>query len=877
LITQRKNRKASKSGSNKKKVKGIVDRRMITPGCRFNGEVSDAVAYFVCQRLASFKYEKVKFYVSGTNVAGEGELKIMRYIKSLPSESQKSDTFALVGSDADLVLLAVAAQVPNITIFNAMSKVSSKGERREEMVEFNIDALMAEFSALIPGADPRHVGTDFVALSILSGNDYLPKMPHVGMGEQWKHYVKARNTPTWEKTYLIDTKTGRLNIQFFDFLLSHSRSKTMQAPPIHHERKLAKLRQLRADLAAGKLDREAIIAEYSSQQLTEDEEGEESLANEEEDDLDDDLDEEHEGVTQSHTTAKAAAKKAAPVPSPSKPQQHVQAPRDPIHVFLDVKSRDSWQEYDADDHASQYIYGVEWVVQSYLRGESLDYDWFFPYSSAPGAKQLCQWLAKAKTNPQLVRSLPVPIPISSSHTIPIQTSNPNSMPGVQEALSAATNEEPYGRPARTVPYQPWMFALMLLDSTTYDFVSPHIPTQTIADGSYVKEVHSTDFFFGFIDADRMEQELSQFDLSSMPKQDREYSMLGHMQMFERAYHNDGTTFVPRSPFPNQESRMRGLFRRHSIDDLVQHHMTLESNARRHGQRQDHQSDRYRSSEGPGQHGSNDQRHGNRNQHSNQHHGSQRGGYGGLGSQRDQGQNSRQGRHQGHQSDHHTQGNQQEHQGQRQEHNNQRQGNQRGQRSRHSEVNDSRGGRIQRDSPLHPATSSSGHTFSGGRGGAQARQYHRAAREDDATTSASAPAAHLAHSVPLAFPSSEPAHSASVGQKVELDSLFGGTKAGGTTVQHAPLPFPLLPASANLGAIPFPSMPFTTPEAHGTSSTPAWMNQPLHTMTSAPLTFPSAPMGNLAFPTSAPFSGMPPAAWTPSGPAFPQAPSNTHHL
>ena len=49
----------------------------------------------------------MKFYVSGANVAGEGELKIIDWIKRT-SPPQQEESIVLIGGDADLVLQGLA-------------------------------------------------------------------------------------------------------------------------------------------------------------------------------------------------------------------------------------------------------------------------------------------------------------------------------------------------------------------------------------------------------------------------------------------------------------------------------------------------------------------------------------------------------------------------------------------------------------------------------------------------------------------------------------------------------------------------------------------------------------------------------------------------
>ena len=48
----------------------------ITPGTPFMRKASQAVLYWAWQRLNQNKYKRVKWYISGADVPGEGEVKV---------------------------------------------------------------------------------------------------------------------------------------------------------------------------------------------------------------------------------------------------------------------------------------------------------------------------------------------------------------------------------------------------------------------------------------------------------------------------------------------------------------------------------------------------------------------------------------------------------------------------------------------------------------------------------------------------------------------------------------------------------------------------------------------------------------------------------
>lgn len=52
-------------------------------------------------------YERVKFYISGANVPGEGELKCIDWLKLMSQIGSEEDA-VIVGGDADLILQGLA-------------------------------------------------------------------------------------------------------------------------------------------------------------------------------------------------------------------------------------------------------------------------------------------------------------------------------------------------------------------------------------------------------------------------------------------------------------------------------------------------------------------------------------------------------------------------------------------------------------------------------------------------------------------------------------------------------------------------------------------------------------------------------------------------
>jgi 5'-3' exonuclease len=155
--------------------------------------------------------------ISGQEVPGEGEHKIMQFIraqKASPGYDQNL-THCIYGLDADLMMLALTTHEPNFCllreeVLNKESKSSRKDIFqvsvqfcREKKVfvllspkvsQFHFlsvtllrEYLDAEFRAILSGANFEYNAEraidDFVFMCFLIGNDFLPNVPTVDISE----------------------------------------------------------------------------------------------------------------------------------------------------------------------------------------------------------------------------------------------------------------------------------------------------------------------------------------------------------------------------------------------------------------------------------------------------------------------------------------------------------------------------------------------------------------------------------------------------------------------------------------------------------------------------------------------------------------------
>lgn len=229
----------------------------ITPGTPFFTECTRHLEHFIrYKQTHDPKWQHLTIIFSGPNVPGEGEHKIMDFMRREKCREDYNPNLrhCIMGQDGDLVMLGLATHEPNLVLLREqvvfeMSRqklLASSSEGMDgyihnanfEWLHMHVlrDYLAYEFetSCVVPSHpyDLESTVDDFVFLTFFVGNDFLPHMPAIDIADEafdllFYSYKRMRNL--WKKdktlppylTHAGNIVSGHRLEQFLKVLGSH--------------------------------------------------------------------------------------------------------------------------------------------------------------------------------------------------------------------------------------------------------------------------------------------------------------------------------------------------------------------------------------------------------------------------------------------------------------------------------------------------------------------------------------------------------------------------------------------------------------------------------------------------------------------------------
>ncbi len=155
------------------------DSTQITPGTIFMHELSKYLNYAIRYEMSEYGYWKnLSVYFSPPTVPGEGEHKIMDFIRAMPLDKREKESHCLFGPDGDLIMLTLAAHVPKMFLLRedqyrpGYLHILNMGIIRKSL-SYNLgqkDGLRRRKRNL------NDITDDFILEGFFVGNDFVPKI-----------------------------------------------------------------------------------------------------------------------------------------------------------------------------------------------------------------------------------------------------------------------------------------------------------------------------------------------------------------------------------------------------------------------------------------------------------------------------------------------------------------------------------------------------------------------------------------------------------------------------------------------------------------------------------------------------------------------------
>jgi 5'-3' exonuclease len=191
------------------------DSTSISPGTEFMHELSKFMYWKIRRYMQTENdWRGFKVIYSPPTVPGEGEHKILAYIRELSQHERDNATHCMFGPDGDLLMLTLSIHVKHMSLFRedqfepGFVDLVNMG-----MIRRGLSMKLNQYDEVKRGIRSEHdVSNDFVFIGFFVGNDFLPKIKmfyklHDGLKKMFEIYADIIST---DHCYL--TTNGKLNI-----------------------------------------------------------------------------------------------------------------------------------------------------------------------------------------------------------------------------------------------------------------------------------------------------------------------------------------------------------------------------------------------------------------------------------------------------------------------------------------------------------------------------------------------------------------------------------------------------------------------------------------------------------------------------------------
>lgn len=200
-------------------------------------KLTQQLKYFIHKKVTEdSEWQGVEIILSGHEVPGEGEHKIMEYIRLAKAQPEYDPNVrhCLYGLDADLIMLGLLSHDPHFCLLREEVTFGRSQKKTKELEHQNFylmhlsvvrEYLEHEFQELKePGVlsfpfDMERVIDDFILLAFFVGNDFLPNLPGLHINEGALSLMFGIYKSILPKSTGYINEHGTINLANFERLL----------------------------------------------------------------------------------------------------------------------------------------------------------------------------------------------------------------------------------------------------------------------------------------------------------------------------------------------------------------------------------------------------------------------------------------------------------------------------------------------------------------------------------------------------------------------------------------------------------------------------------------------------------------------------------
>uniref|UniRef100_H2ZAS5 5'-3' exoribonuclease 1 n=2 Tax=Chordata TaxID=7711 RepID=H2ZAS5_CIOSA len=345
------------------------DSNCITPGTHFMEKLQSQLEYFVQTKITNDRnWQGVKVYLSGHQTPGEGEHKIMEFIRYERTQPHydPNTRHCLYGLDADLMMLGLCTHEPHFALLREEvkftrrknSKTQAAAETTFHLLHISLmrEYIDHEFSVLKTNLpfeyDIESIIDDWVLMGFLVGNDFIPHLPDL--------HISTSALPFLYQTYMevlpqLDgylNEGGTINLQRMQVYLQAISKFDLD----HFEEIYSDYKWLESKSKAKKRPPKEVQLEEKSLKIVQD------LAESQGMVQPGDFEEDESTFDQEFKLHKQAYYQSK----------------------FDIKAT----EEEISNIAYEYILGIQWICHYYYNGVQ-SWGWFYPYHYSPYMSDLC--------------------------------------------------------------------------------------------------------------------------------------------------------------------------------------------------------------------------------------------------------------------------------------------------------------------------------------------------------------------------------------------------------------------------------------------------------------------------------------------------------